>query len=66
MTAEERAFWMQQRQALLMQVASIEERLGIEPRTAERCKAAKALERGDAEGVSQYLERFGKALPVEP
>jgi len=60
MSDEEREFWKQTRQALLMQVANIEMRLGLEPRTAERCRAAKALENGDDQQVSDYLRKYGK------
>lgn len=56
----DRQFWMQERQALLMRVANIEALLELEPRTAERCKAAKALERGDADGVREYVAQYGR------
>ncbi len=53
-------FWMQQRQALLMQVANVEALLGITPTTAERNQAAKDLLRGDMDTIEKFVLRYGK------
>jgi hypothetical protein len=41
-TSGERAFWLAQRQALLMWLDAIERRLNIQPRTADLRKEIKA------------------------